>query len=155
MSFSVICPVFVDSNILAYARDARDLRKNTLALDWLSCLAKTRTGRLSWQVLIEFYAIATHPKKLAMAVAAVQADVLSLQHWRPVAPSVDLFKTAWAVQNRYNFSWWDSTIVAAAILTNCKILLSEDLQHEQVVNHTLQIINPFAENAPVPGVCSQ
>jgi predicted nucleic acid-binding protein len=46
-------------------------------------------------------------------------------------------------------------IVAAAILANCKILLSEDLQHEQIVNGTLQIIDPFAQNAPAPGVCPE
>jgi predicted nucleic acid-binding protein len=145
--------VFVDTNILAYARDARDLCKKTIALDWLSHLAQTRTGRLSWQVLIEFYAVATHPKKLAMPVAAARADLLSLQHWQPVTPSAGLFWTAWAVQDSYGFSWWDSTVVAAALLTHCKILLSEDMQHEQVVNSTLQIIDPFAKN--MPEVCPQ
>jgi predicted nucleic acid-binding protein len=152
MSSSIPRLVFVDTNILAYARDARDSRKNAIALDWLSCLAQTRTGRLSWQVLSEFYAIATHPKKLAMPVAAAQADVLALQHWQPIAPCADLFKTAWEIQDRYGFSWWDSTIVAAAIWANCKILLSEDLQHEQLINNVLQIIDPFAQNAPAPGV---
>jgi predicted nucleic acid-binding protein len=140
--------VFVDTNILAYARDARDPRKKAIALDRLSCLAQSRTGRLSWQVLSEFYAVATHPKKLAIPVAAVQADVLALQYWQPIAPCADLFKMAWDVQSRYGFSWWDATIVAAAILAKCKILLSEDLQHEQVVNRTLQIIDPFVPDAP-------
>jgi predicted nucleic acid-binding protein len=146
--------VFVDTNILAHARDARDPRKKTIALDWLSSLAKTRTGRLSWQVLAEFYAIATYPKKLAMPMAAAQADVLSLQHWQPIAPSADLFRMAWDIQDEYRFPWWDSTIVAAAILANCKRLLSEDLQHEQIINNRLQIINPFAPNAPAPEICS-
>ncbi|MDR2261721.1 MAG: PIN domain-containing protein [Azoarcus sp.] len=155
MSAPVSHPVFVDTNILAYARDARDLRKKTIALDWLSFLAKTRTGRLSWQVLAEFYAVATHPKKLAVPMVAAQADVLSLQHWQPVVPSADLFKAAWGVQDGYGFSWRDSSIVAAAILSGCKILLSEDLQHEQMVNNTLQIINPFAPNTPAPGVYVQ
>ncbi|MDR2624994.1 MAG: PIN domain-containing protein [Zoogloeaceae bacterium] len=149
MSASISRLVFVDTNILAYARNVRDSRKRAIALDWLSCLAQSRTGRLSWQVLNEFYALATHPKKLAMPVAAAQADVLALQHWQPIAPCADLFRTAWDVQDRYRFSWWDSTIVAAAILAKCKILLSEDLQHEQVINRTLQIIDPFAPNAPL------
>jgi predicted nucleic acid-binding protein len=47
VSAATIGLVFVDTNILAYARDARDPRKKTIALDWLSSLAKTRTGRLS------------------------------------------------------------------------------------------------------------
>jgi hypothetical protein len=38
----------------------------------------------------------------------------------PIAPSADLFKTAWDVQDKHGFSWWDSTIVAAAILAKCK-----------------------------------
>ena len=147
--------VFVDTNILAYARDARDPRKKAIALDWLSRLAQTRRGRLSWQVLSEFYAVATHPKKLAIPVTAAQADVLSLQHWQPIAPCAELFRAAWDVQDGYGFSWWDSTLVAAAILAKCKILLSEDLQHEQVVNSTLRIIDPFAPNAPAPEVCLQ
>jgi predicted nucleic acid-binding protein len=75
-------------------------------------------------VLIEFYAIATHSKKLAMPVAAAQFDVLALQHWQPIAPSADLFKTAWGVEEGYKFSWWDSTIIAAAIAIKRKPVLS-------------------------------
>jgi predicted nucleic acid-binding protein len=46
------------------------------------------------------------------------------------------------VQDRFEFSWWDSLIVAAAQLTQCNYLLTEDLQHAQDLDG-LVVINPF------------
>lgn len=143
--------VFIDTNILAYARDPRDPRKQAIAMDWLRSLASQRTGRLSWQVLIEFYAVATHPRKLAMVDRAAQADVLALQSWNPEKPDAELLQRAWSVQSQHRFSWWDAMVVAAALRAGCSTLLSEDLQHEQRVEGTLTILNPFAANAPRPG----
>jgi predicted nucleic acid-binding protein len=135
--------VFVDTNILAYARDLRDPRKQGIAAAWLTSLAKHRNGRLSWQVLIEFYAVATHSAKLAMPTAAAQADVLALQAWNPVVPSGELLRRAWELQSRLLLSWWDAMIVAAALQAGCETLLSEDLQHRQVVDGCLTIVDPF------------
>jgi predicted nucleic acid-binding protein len=140
--------VFVDTNILAYARDQRDSCKQGIAAAWLASLAKRRNGRLSWQVLIEYYAVATHPAKLAMPVAAAQADVLALQMWNPVVPDSELLQRAWGVQERLSLSWWDAMIVAAALQAGCETLLSEDLQHGQVVDGSLSIVNPFVTDAP-------
>ena len=47
---------------------------------------------------------------------------------------------------RYGFSYWDSMIVSAALKSECTILCSEDLQHGQVVEKKLKVMNPF-ENA--------
>jgi len=143
-------PVFVDTNILAYARDQRDSRKQAIAMDWLRSLANHRAGRLSWQVLIEFYAVATHPRKLAMVEAAAQADVLALQAWNPVTPDSELLQQAWIVQSKYGFSWWDAMVVSAALIAGCDTLLSDDLQHRQVIEGSLTIIDPFAADAPSP-----
>lgn len=40
----------------------------------------------------------------------------------------------------------------AALRARCSILLSEDLQHEQFIDGTLRLINPFADSAPQPPV---
>lgn len=142
--------VFVDTNILACARDRRDARKQQVAERWLAELARARRGRLSWQVLIEFYAVATHPRKLAVAAAAARADVLALQAWQPIGPDTALLNTAWSIQARHGCSWWDAMIIAAALQTGCSMLLSEDLQHRQVIDDRLEIIDPFADDAPTP-----
>lgn len=144
--------VFVDTNVLAYARDIRDARKQQIAMSWLAELARQRNGRLSWQVLIEFYAVATHPRKLGIDNALAQADVRALEVWAPIAPDAVLLARAWSLQVRYDFSWWDAMIVAAALQTGCNTLLSEDLQHGQVIDGELTLVNPFDEDAPQPTI---
>lgn len=44
---------------------------------------------------------------------------------------------------RYGFSWFDSLIVAAALECGCHTLYSEDLQHGQLLENTLRVVNPF------------
>lgn len=147
-------PIFVDTNILAYARDRRAKAKQALAENWLRALAKAHAGRLSTQVLIEFYAVATHPQKLAMAAAEAQADCRALQAWNPLPPDAALLESAWSLTDRYGFSWWDALIVAAALRQQCALLLSEDLPHNRVVDNRLTIIDPFAPDAPSPPAVS-
>ena len=57
--------------------------------------------------------------------------------------SIETIKKAYFIANKYKFSFYDSLIVAAALECNCKILYSEDLQHKQVIEKSLTIINPF------------
>jgi predicted nucleic acid-binding protein len=47
------------------------------------------------------------------------------------------------IAKRYGFSFYDSLIIAAVLENNCTILYSEDLQHNQVIEQRLRIINPF------------
>lgn len=141
---------FVDTNILAYARDRRDPHKQRIANAWLAALAERREGRLSWQVLIEYFAVATHPGKLAMAADHARSDIRDLQAWKPVSPNHDLIETAWALQERHGFSWWDAMIVAATLETQSNVLLTEDLQHGLVVDGRLTLMNPFAADAAPP-----
>ena len=48
------------------------------------------------------------------------------------------------IRQDYHFSYWDSLIVASALQNACKILYSEDMQHELKVYNQLQIRNPVA-----------
>jgi predicted nucleic acid-binding protein len=43
----------------------------------------------------------------------------------------------------YQYSYYDSLIIAVALLSNCDILYPEDMQHQQTIDNQLQIINPF------------
>lgn len=142
--------VFVDTNVLAYARDLREPTKQAIAQRWLEVLAEQRTGRLSWQVLSEFYSVATHPKKLATASAQARADVRALQAWNPCPVDGALLETAWRLADRYRLGWWDALIVAAARRCECAILLSEDLHDGLVVDDVLRVLDPFKSGAPEP-----
>ncbi|TXG78373.1 MAG: PIN domain-containing protein [Rhodocyclaceae bacterium] len=139
--------VFVDTNVIAYARDVRESKKQPIAEKWLMTLFQRRTGRISWQVLAEYYAVATHRGKLAVTAELARADVRALAAWRPVLLDVALLDDAFRVQDSYGFSWWDSLIVTAALRSQSDLLLSEDFPEGLVVDGQLTIVNPFAAAA--------
>lgn len=143
--------VFLDTNILIYRQDPTDPGKRRCASDWIEALARYRRGRLSWQVLIEYNAVATR-KLLAHGYSThnLRLDIRDYTTWLPLPPDAPLFESAWTLTDRYDFSWWDALIVAAALRQECTLLLSEDLQHNLVVDNRLTLINPFAPDAPPP-----
>jgi predicted nucleic acid-binding protein len=134
--------VFVDTNVLLYADDGRSPDKHRRAHEWLAALWMRRCGRVSTQVLNEYYANATRKPAAWVTQGDARAEVRRYQHWQPWQIDHQTVETAWAVEARYKLSWWDSLIVAAAQHQECRFLLSEDLQHGQTIDK-LQIINPF------------
>lgn len=147
--------VFLDTNILIYRHDPTDLRKRERAKDWIAALALSRRGRLSWQVLTEYNAVATR-KLTAHGYSSrnLRLDIRDYSAWLPLPSDLALFESAWSLADRHGFSWWDALIVAAALCQECTLLLSEDLQHNLVVDNRLTIVNPFAPDAPPPPAAS-
>lgn len=134
--------VFVDTNVLLYQLDATEPEKQERAAAWMKHLWRSKRGRLSYQVLAEFYVTATQKLKPGLAPPAAQWNVRTLLAWNPVAPNGRLFERAWGVQARYRTSWWDALIVAAAQTAGCRTLLSEDLQNGQEFDE-LTVASPF------------
>lgn len=137
-------PVFVDTNILVYSRDPSDPAKQRRAAEWLAALWDGGSGRLSVQVLQEFYVTLVGKLDPPADRADVRDDIAALATWNPVVTDPTVFETAWAVEDRYGFSWWDALIVAQALAAGCDTLLTEDLQHDQDV-FGIRIVNPFLE----------
>lgn len=134
---------FVDTNVLVYGFDESDPAKRARAQLVMRRLWETRSGRLSDQVLKEFYATVTRKLNPALSRTQAREEVEDLLGWEPVHPSASLFAEAWQLENRYGFSWWDSLIVAAALAQNCTTLLTEDLQAGLEING-VRIVNPFS-----------
>lgn len=135
--------VFVDTNVLVYCRDSSEPVKQAKASEWMTHLWRSRTGRLSFQVLQEFYVTVTAKLKPGLDIETARSDVRLLLAWKPVLTDTHILKKAWFIQDRYGFSWWDSMIVAAALTSSCQYLLSEDLQDNFELGG-LTVINPFA-----------
>ena len=133
---------FVDTNIFVYFRDASEAEKQKTAAHWLKRLWERQEGRISWQVLNEYYVTVTHKLKPGLDRDMARSDVRILMSWNPVAVDGTIMEKAWGLQDHHNFSWWDALIIAAAVETGCTTLLSEDLQHGQAI-HGLTIVNPF------------
>ena len=142
--------VFVDTNVLVYARDAGYPRKQERAARWMTHLWHNRTGRLSYQVLQEFYTTVTVKLRPGMGVTAARQEVRALVSWNPVTVDEAVVERAWAVQDRWDFSWWDALIIGAAQLSGCRSLLTEDLQDGQALGD-VRVLNPFKHLPEDPG----
>jgi predicted nucleic acid-binding protein len=57
--------------------------------------------------------------------------------------SLETFKHCIAIKEKHGYSWWDSLVLTSALENNCTIVYSEDMQHNQVIENRLKIINPF------------
>lgn len=137
--------VFVDTNILVYKRDAGEPEKQHRAEAWMAHLWESRTGRLSVQVLQEFYSTVTTKLKPGLDPEDAREDIRALLAWRPVSVDANVIEGAWFIQDRYQLSWWDALIVSAAQIGDCRYLLTEDLQADQTFGH-VRVINPFADS---------
>jgi predicted nucleic acid-binding protein len=134
--------VFVDTNVLVYAEDRAHPDKHLAARRWLRELWMRRQGRLSTQVLNEFYVTVTRKLVPAMPAGDARAEVRRFQRWQPWLPDHATVESAWAVESRFGLHFWDALMVASAQQQGCRWLLSEDLQHDQSFD-TVRVVNPF------------
>lgn len=136
-------PVFVDTNVFLYALDRADLKKQQAARAWRDQLWKNRLGRISFQVLQEFYVKAI--QKCPGGRDEARAEVKDLLAWQPVTVDAAILEQGWKPQDRYQLSFWDALIVAAAKSIGCRYLLTEDLQNNQDLGG-IRVISPFVND---------
>jgi predicted nucleic acid-binding protein len=104
-----------------------------------------RSGTISVQILNEFTSVATRKLGLSLLeVREVLETVRAICNTQPL--TVDTYDRGIEVAERYKFSLYDSMVVASALLSGCGTLYSEDLQHGQVIENQLTIINPFVKS---------
>lgn len=134
--------IFVDTNVLVYTRDASKLEKQAQAAEWMGYLWSLGNGRLSMQVITEYYSVVTGKLKPGMESTRAREDAEDLLAWQPLPLTPELVLDAWQVQDLFHLSWWDSLIVSAARMQKCAYILSEDFQDAQDFQG-VRVINPF------------
>lgn len=132
---------FIDSNVLVYLRDPRDLAKTERATAWMRFAATRDAIVISPQVINEFTSVLTRKLKL-YTIEEVEPMAVELRRWCSASSTIDTSLLAFEVHRRFRFAWWDSLIVASALQADCDLLLSEDMSHRQRVG-PLRILNPF------------
>ena len=135
--------VFVDTNIFVYAKlqAPQTLSKHRRAIQLLETLSAPVI--VSVQVLNEFSSVLLKHKvpdtTILEAVKAIAANsIITPLTWMTI-------EHAWGIKGRYQLAYWDSLIVSTALEAACTVLYSEDLQHQQIIEGVLQIINPFVK----------
>ncbi|MBF0412741.1 MAG: PIN domain-containing protein [Desulfamplus sp.] len=98
---------------------------------------------VSTQVLNELYNVLTR-KNLKTKEDAYEIVNDLIENYNIYCIDEQCIKRGVEINIKYHFSYWDSLIIAAALETGCSTLYSEDLQHKQVIEETVTVLNPFS-----------
>ncbi len=135
-------PIFVDTNVLVYARDVSEPDKQPQAARWLEHLWASQSGRISTQVLSEYYVTVTRKLDPGLPIENARRDLRNLMVWDPLPVDSKLIERALSLQDRFSLSYWDALIVGAAQIADCRHLLTEDLQAGQRFD-AVRVVDPF------------
>ena len=130
--------VFLDTNVVVFLYSGDEPEKQTAALS----LIENNEAIVSTQVLSELANTLSRKFSLpyevvAQAVAEVQeGSTVSLVMPETIAQALTLAK-------KYQYSYYDSQILASALLAGCSTLFTEDIQHGQLIENSMTICNPF------------
>lgn len=132
---------FIDTNVLVYAHDIDAGQKHQIARKVLFGLSEQRAGALSMQVLQEFYVTVTRKITSPLPKADARAIVEDFSHWCVITTPEDI-RQAFLIEDGARIGFWDALIVAAAVRSGAKRILSEDLHQGQTIAG-IPIENPF------------
>jgi len=128
--------IFIDSNIFLYAFSDKDISKQNI-----SARIVKEKNTISTQVLNEVSS--NMIKKLKFSNTEIEKFILNCYaQYNIINFSKDVFIKASTIRDTYNISYYDSLILSSAATSECNILYSEDMQHNQRIEN-VTIINPF------------
>lgn len=126
----------IDTNIAVYAFSKDDRRTKAMAL--------LESGpRISIQLLNEFTSVSLRKRKAPWNEIEESLDIIDRLAVSVRDLAFDVHLQARVLAQRYQFAFYDSLVLAAALLDQCETLFSEDMQHGMVIDGTLTITNPF------------
>jgi predicted nucleic acid-binding protein len=129
---------FVDTNIVMYAVDI-DSVKGRIA----SKLLQDRPT-ISTQVIMESVNVLVKKMGFTKEEAFEHGKFLLFNFATRIMDQSTLL-TAFSISMRYEYSHWDSLIIASALQAGCSVLYSEDLKDGQIIENRLTIRNPFIQ----------
>ncbi len=130
--------VFIDTNVLIYAYSEDEPEKAVVSQE----IIVENYSITSAQVLNELSNVLY--KKFRKSEDEVISVILEITELLEVVPiTLNTVLKAHEVKRRYRYSYYDSLVIASAIENNCKILYTEDMQHNQRIWRGLRIVNPY------------
>jgi len=133
--------VFVDTNVLLYSLDERDLRKRDIARKLIDELCRDGNGHISLQVINEF--ASNLIRKFGRTPSEVSEMCAELSSLRVVVGSMAQVQEALRIMSTASISYWDACVVSTAAMSGCRTILTEDLPAKQLIAG-VRIVNPFA-----------
>ena len=133
---------FVDTNILVYAHDLSAGDRHTKASAIIESLWEAETGVISTQVLQEFYVTVTRKIKNPLKPNEAREIIRNYIAWPVQANDPEMTIRASEIEEKNGLSFWDALIVAAALRLQARRIITEDLNHGQIIEGIL-VENPF------------
>lgn len=133
--------IFLDTNILLYAKLEREVEKEKTERVIKILRDSEDQFVISSQFLIEI-TNQLFKNKIQENIIQNTVDVIE-EEFELHTVSTATIKKAIDIKTKYKFSFWDSLIVASALENQCSIIYTEDLQHGQMIEATLEIVSPF------------
>lgn len=132
--------VFIDSNIWLYSFIGDAKAKHQIAARLIQ--ENKKKISISLQVINEV--CVNLIKKANFKEEKIEELINSYyEDYRLIDQDKDALTIASKLRNILSLSFWDSLIVSTALKGECSILFSEDMQHNQIIEDNLKIINPF------------
>ena len=132
--------ILIDSNVWIYLASKQDDRKKKIAGELID--RHFSSIILSVQILGEIFTVLDRKtdltKKEIANITSYYAD-----SYKVIYSGKEIFNEAVKIRLKYGYSFFDSLIISTGIVADCAILYSEDLQHNQLIENKLRIINPF------------
>lgn len=132
---------FADTNLFLYAasKDPADAGRKAAVRE---LLGQEDIG-ISAQVLQEFAHNASAKKRLGLEAEETETILHAMLDYPVLPVTGELVLEAFTLQQRFQISYWDAAIIAAARSLGCKILYTEDLNAGQDYGGVVAQ-NPFA-----------
>ena len=128
---------FLDSNVLIYAYSVDEPEKRVIAVS----LCRSNPI-ISFQVLNEFSNVLL--RKFCLNPTDVSAKLDELSGFMDIK-IIDMLtiKKALQLKDIYEYSYFDCIMLASALNSGCPVIYTEDLQHGQIIENRLKIIDQF------------
>jgi len=134
---------FLDTNIFVYCFDARDSGKRERAREIVSEAIGSGRGVISAQVVQEFFNVAL--RKFSRPWSLEESNEYAVSAFRPLlrrSIDLELSMRALRIVHSNKLSFYDASLIAAALDLECEEFFSEDLNPGQIIE-TVRILNPF------------
>ena len=138
---------FIDTNVLVYAHDIQDARKQSKAQKVIFDGLRLGTAVISTQVLIEFFVTITQKIEKPLSVVKAKKEIILLSNLEIIEVDAPMITRAIDIKKKWRLSYWDSLILSAAERGQCSKLYSEDFSDGRNYD-SVRVCNIFSSRQP-------
>ena len=132
--------LFIDTNILVYAYTNEKDGKTDKAIKFLESISLFESY-ISIQVINEFCNALIYNKVPSSIINRYIIEINDSYNVLPI--NFNISKNGLLLKEKYKYKWYDSLLLATTLENNCNTFYSEDLQHNQIIENRLKIVNPL------------